>query len=550
MGYYKTMEPEDKALEEFPGLSREELDAADRMFTPYLFFRPEKEGRRIWTTCCRQEAVLPKKARMETPEIFAARTTRQGGWVSCPFCQRRAKVYAYSRLKYQDALREYHPILYLHVSEDGQTVWAQGYWTTRNWYDDPMGETLFKCTRVYRFRPNEAIQWESFGDKMEQLSSRKWISEPFTANGMYGGYESYKVEGIRNLRKSFLKYAMVDVPLTKEENGLWTYTRKRKDLCRYLGMAAKHPENVEMLRKAGVIEPLVDWVHRKRKNADVLKWGQKDPRKAFGLTKQELKAFLATGLRAMDTLRIYRMCERQKSFALCEEMGQKLGYRAIPFLKKAAKHSVPITKLVRYLEGFTGPRCHGQVVSMGFVMGIWEDYIFAAEKLGWDLTNPIIQMPRDLQGKHDEANAAVKLEADRIKNEKVAARHETLSKRYAFEDGNYLIRPAETAKEIIEEGKALSHCVGGYADRHAAGVLAILFLRKKSEPDKPYLTIEMHGSQMIQIHGYKNERVAGAKDPRETHRELLDRWLAWVKAGSKRDKDGRPRLPKKKESAA
>lgn len=549
MGYYKTMEPEDKALEEFPGLSWEELDAADRMFTPYLFFQPEKEGRRIWTTCCRREEVLPKIARTETPEIFEARTTRQGGWVTCPFCKRKAKVYARSRMKHWDALREYHPILYLHVSEDGQTVWVQGYWTTRNWYDDPLGETLFACTRVYRFRPGEAVQWDSYNNRMEQVSSRKWIQEPFVTAGMYGGYESYKVEGIRNLRKSFLKYAMADIPLTKEENDLWTYTRKRKDLCRYLGMAAKHPENVEMLRKAGVIEPLVDWIHRKRKNADVLKWGQKDPRKAFRLTKQELKAFLETKHRAMNTLRMYQKSEKRLTFAQCEELlVMTRGKNAMEFLDTAARFQVPADKLYRYLDGFTGPRCHGQAVTLEFVMGIWKDYIRAAEALGYDLSNPLIQMPRDLDRKHDEVTRNWQVLLDQEAAAKAEELFAKLQVKYGFEGDGYFIRAPYTPEEIAEEGKALCHCVGGYAKRHIEGKTTILFLRNVGAPATPYVTIEMHGTELAQIHGYKND-VYGPS-PMKTHKELIDRWLAWVKAGSKRDKEGRPRLPKKKEDAA
>lgn len=549
MGYYKTMEPEDRALEEFPGLSREELDTADRMFTPYLFFRPEKEGRRVWATCCRREALLPKKARMETPEIFAARTTRQGGWVSCPFCQRRAKVYAHSRLKYPDALREYHPILYLHVSEDGQTVWAQGYWTTRSWYDDPLGETLFKVTRVYRFRPGEAVQWESIGDRMERAGSRKWISEPFVTNGMYGGFESYQVEGIYRLKRSFLQYAMADVPLTKEENDLWVYTRKRKDLCRYLGMAAKHPENVEMLRKAGVVEPLIDWIHSKRKNADVLKWGEKDPRKAFGLTKGELKTFLATKHKAMNTLRMYRKSGKRLTFAQCEELLLATrGNNAMEFLDVAAKLQTPADKLCRYLEGFTGSRCHGQGVSLEFVMGIWKDYIRAAEALGYDLSNPLIQMPRDLQGKHDEVtrNWQVLLDQEAaVKAEELFAK---LQVKYGFEGDGYLIRAPYTPEEIAEEGKALHHCVGGYAQRHIEGKTTILFLRSMAEPATPYVTIEMHGTELAQIHGYQNDRYGPS--PGKTHKELIETWLAWVKAGSKRDKEGRPRVAKKLSASA
>ena len=102
-----------------------------------------------------------------------------------------------------------------------------------------------------------------------------------------------------------------------------------------------------------------------------------------------------------------------------------------------------------------------------------------------------------------------------------------------------------TAASIRNEGRILHHCVGGYAERHIKGVLTILFLRKSSAPHTPYVTIEMSGNRLIQIHGYDNER-SGGESPWTVHREFLDMWLAWLKAGSKRDKDGRPVLPERK----
>ena len=40
-----------------------------------------------------------------------------------------------------------------------------------------------------------------------------------------------------------------------------------------------------------------------------------------------------------------------------------------------------------------------------------------------------------------------------------------------------------------------------------------------------------------------------APDPREVYREFLDTWLDWMEKGSRRDKKGNPKLPKKKGAA-
>lgn len=66
-----------------------------------------------------------------------------------------------------------------------------------------------------------------------------------------------------------------------------------------------------------------------------------------------------------------------------------------------------------------------------------------------------------------------------------------------------IIVPKEP-KDIINEGASLSHCVGGYLNSVASGYKTILFLRKVSEPDKSFYTIEVNESKVIQIHGLHN----------------------------------------------
>ncbi|MBR2492806.1 MAG: PcfJ domain-containing protein, partial [Paludibacteraceae bacterium] len=79
------------------------------------------------------------------------------------------------------------------------------------------------------------------------------------------------------------------------------------------------------------------------------------------------------------------------------------------------------------------------------------------------------------------------------------------------EDDEFLIRLPLKLSEIIKEGSSLNQCVGGYVDRHANGDTTILFLRKKSDKDKSFYTIECHGTDpnkgidVRQIHGQNNK---------------------------------------------
>ena len=84
--------------------------------------------------------------------------------------------------------------------------------------------------------------------------------------------------------------------------------------------------------------------------------------------------------------------------------------------------------------------------------------------------------------------------------------------------------------EIQQEGLTLHHCVGGYAYSHESGATTIMFLRKKSEPDKPFYTIEVEigladgkvaGLRIRQIHGFGNRYLGNDPEAIPT----VVRWL-------------------------
>lgn len=99
-----------------------------------------------------------------------------------------------------------------------------------------------------------------------------------------------------------------------------------------------------------------------------------------------------------------------------------------------------------------------------------------------------------------------------------------------YEDENYLIRLPVNSDEVQQEGMALHHCVGGYAYSHESGATTIMFLRKKSEPDKPFYTIEVEigvvdgkvaGVRIRQIHGFGNKWLGNDPEAIPT----VVRWL-------------------------
>jgi hypothetical protein len=77
--------------------------------------------------------------------------------------------------------------------------------------------------------------------------------------------------------------------------------------------------------------------------------------------------------------------------------------------------------------------------------------------------------------------------------------------KFNYSNNEYLIRACEELTDLLIEGSSLRHCVGSYVNSVSEGKEYILFLRKISEPDTPYFTIDLTPNHQVrQIHGMCN----------------------------------------------
>lgn len=189
-----------------------------------------------------------------------------------------------------------------------------------------------------------------------------------------------------------------------------------------------------------------------------------------------------------------------------------------------------ITKLFNRLNRYVEEQAH---MNMHTTLRRYDDYITMREELGYDMSNSVFLFPKDLAGKHQEMVEEKKRRKDEIyltKQEKrygkIRENFEKLAKKYDYSDCGYIIRPARSATEIIEEGRTLHHCVGTdrYLNRHSKGETAILFLRRKEEPETPYYTIEIKGDRILQWYSLHDK-----KPDREVIEPFLNRYMMKLK---------------------
>lgn len=177
----------------------------------------------------------------------------------------------------------------------------------------------------------------------------------------------------------------------------------------------------------------------------------------------------------------------------------------------------------------------------GAVLSDYSDYLRVCRDLKYDFDDRSVAFPKNFKAAHDRVNEiceALKKEEQAKKlreNQLVFDEHVKERKKLEYSSGKLFIRQPQSIQEIVDEGRILSHCVGGYAERHANGKLHIMFLRKKSDPDTPYYTVEVSTEGKIkQCRGYKNNWVQNGGKPKpqsildfeEEYQQYLDRVFA------------------------
>lgn len=155
------------------------------------------------------------------------------------------------------------------------------------------------------------------------------------------------------------------------------------------------------------------------------------------------------------------------------------------------------------------------------ILGQWKDYLDMLEKIGKKADDAMMYRPRELKRRHDECveeinrrriieemkrNEEQRQEEARKMRERFPGAEEILKEikpKYEYTGEEYLIVVPKRLIDIIAEGQALHHCAGAtdrYFDRIMQRETYICFLRKVSDPETPFYTIEVEPGGTIRQH--------------------------------------------------
>lgn len=449
--------------------------------------------------------------------------------VNCPNCGARVSCVLEDGCAF--AANYIENVVAVQKGTDGKTVFFRQWLLRRDhtarWehIEDFLQETV-----RYAIRGAKTAKWQKQGKWNYYMKTERYELDEWTRwsdNRIYDGGYYFYTGGIEEaLSGTAMQYADLDGYLTAE--------RHNKNPIYFLEYHARYPV-VEFLWKAGyrnIVHNRVFGMSKENRNA--IRWERKKLKECFKFPLRILKLMPPEEWSLNDIQRVNDLWERYGGKITDTEIQLVLESKVDIQLWSGATPYANAGRILKYIKNQTDKREEKnpdrRIISQNDTARVYRDYLQECEQLHIDLQDKEILFPKDLTAAHNRTMEQVKFEKNKADQEKFQKAVEKLEK-FAWSEGEFFIRPAREQMELTAEGKALHHCVGGYIKRMAEGETAIFFLRKASEPDKPFYTLELQKKRVIQCRTEHN----ASYDRNPDVKNFVDMWMEKiVKSGGKK----------------
>ena len=347
----------------------------------------------------------------------------------------------------------------------------------------------------------------------------------FTGNDFWDDCNLYGMNNIPNKKARVWSGSWGQIRISYGMEEYCNHFGEEADPVRYLQNISKKPY-LEMMVKNRLWEVLEKELNGIR---TVMNYPANKPDMLFGIYKHRFKMLREHG----GNFDILKALQQEKRFRCnwTQEQIEKLAILMRGQSPETAFRIMSLQKFLNRVEKYAGCQimegCANALSRIREITGQYIDYLSMRQAAGYDLTDQIIQHPKDLSDAHHK----MVLETNEKKEElhcamkehqyaDIKEKFEKLNRIYSWEEEDLLIRPAGSATEIIMEGRELHHCVGGdnYLGKHTQGKSFILFLRDKSTPQTPYITVEIQPetNRIMQWYGKLDSKP---------DKEHIDAWL-------------------------
>lgn len=387
-------------------------------------------------------------------------------------------------------------VWYDHSLKDKNSIVARGIYVVRD-YSGPYTnvETKYTVTSMYLFEQGKSRMIDNYCWNNTYWRKRKSIISESTTS-MQNIRSHYSRESIER--------AVKGTPFQYSTWEKYDYN----EMLEFFDLASKYP-CIEYLSKLGLTN-LVKEKLRGHKTYSTINWRGKTLDKVLKLSKYEIKELkeIRDSNISLNYYSLFLFHQSKKdgsNFSLKDAvtLNKILPSYREDDIKEIHKYAT-LKQIIRYVKKQYIKKNEKHYFSSDMVIGTWKDYLRDCRELDMDLNKESILFPTNLYDAHQKTIKKIKYKADKALNDQLKIRLKKL-KKYQFEYKGLIIRPALSIQELIDEGNALDHCVGSYAKRYAKGQTTILFIRKKTNPNKPFYTMEIQDNRIIQTYGFDNK---------------------------------------------
>ncbi|RAQ22133.1 hypothetical protein DPQ25_13675 [Hydrogeniiclostridium mannosilyticum] len=505
----------DSDLAQTPPLPKDWSRWVDKVAIPenYIFYHYKKGGAKTgYCSYCEKEVPIHRPLH-----------NKEG---KCPCCRHKITFKSIGRAGFFHTQKVYFYLIQrckdgVMVREfEGHRTYRKGGYMTPECYVHEIRRMICDKNAI----PQRAYYWGLYKQK-----TFRWINGYINRSGWYTDY-------------SGMVYGKTLPALSKRElkkTGLLEYVRGNKcvDPEEYLIAYEKRPY-IEKFVKAGLSRLAKEYVKGRHKYGcdDVpLSIQESSLTKLLGIGGQELKRLRKNngGSGFLNWLQYEKAYGREiPDHTIAWFCREKITPKDLKFIR--GKMSVP------QIHNYITRQMSKEHMSSHNVINTWADYLSMAKGLRMNTDNELVYRVRDLRKRHNELVKScqkygenIVIQAGRILEEYPHIDEICLSLKEKYEYGNeqYMVIAPTGVEEIILEGRALTHCVSNsdrYWERIENQESYILFLRKSSEPTKPYYTME------IEPDGTIRQKRSILNEQYEDINQAKDFLLEWQKTIAKR----------------
>jgi hypothetical protein len=448
------------------------------LFSRYIFTRREGKKQYGYCTHCHTE--------FETVKL------KHNAGAECPNCKSSCKVKS-SAMGHKYLIDEVYFTYYEKSLIDHQVMVAKGIYASRSYRGDYHNvKTTYSIESIYVLKMGDCTM-------LKPTYYRKDYYGKYRLRSMFSYWsgKSY-IDKVCYSQKSIEE----TIKGTPFQYSMWK-EYSSGDMVEYFDLYSKYP-CIEYLTKEGFEEVVEDKLYG-RPTYSAINWNGKTIFKILKVNKSQLKEIKQSKIK-FDCLllKLFQLSAKDKSnlpVPTLQTISRSYGFY-IDNLRAILKYT-SLRKIDKYID-VQLKKSQKFLYTKNGILSTWKDYILDCIKLEMDLSSDNILFPKNLYTAHQNTIKQIKVKADAMLDKKIKERAVTLQN-YYFEFNDLVIRAANSSQELIEESKSLHHCVASnYTNPYADGKTNIFFIRKTTEPDKPYFTLELKKGQIVQCRGKHN----------------------------------------------